>query len=334
MKHRPTQRGAAALMLMMSLVIAGLGFVLIKNLAPEARLRAQDEATDAALAMAKAVLIGYASSAAMSKTSVGNLLCPDLNDDGIAYSTGFGCAGAANQSLRLGRMPWRTLGSPEMRDGSGARLWYAVSDNFRSFQPAASNSDTSGTITVRDAAGNILHDASTTFIYATSATTAAESLLKKSNATLIKTLSDNTTNALISAANIALADRTATIKSAWPNASPDCSWLDPDKKPISGWANNQWNKHLYYQIDQRNLIRDSNANIAAGALAINDRPGYQLVVIAAGRALTTQTRTTTDPAQFFEGKNAHASRTGGATNPSKTFEQRPVSDTFNDQLAY
>ena len=50
----------------------------------------------------------------------------------------------------LGRLPWRTLGLPDPRDGSGERLWYAVSRDY-SRNPAGApplNSDTPGPLTV------------------------------------------------------------------------------------------------------------------------------------------------------------------------------------------
>ena len=49
----------------------------------------------------------------------------------------------------IGRLPWKTFGLPDLRDGSGERLWYALSPNFRD-NPSVSplNSDTRGSITV------------------------------------------------------------------------------------------------------------------------------------------------------------------------------------------
>jgi hypothetical protein len=53
----------------------------------------------------------------------------------------------------VGRLPWRTLDLPDLRDASGERLWYALSRAFRdddSAQPI--NSNTSGTLTVTGSA--------------------------------------------------------------------------------------------------------------------------------------------------------------------------------------
>ena len=78
-----------------------------------------------------------------------------------------GDAAGSDQNKRLGRLPWRTLGLPDLRDGDGERLWYAVSNNFKKKEhtscgnPADAgclNSDSRGTITVRDASGKVVYD--------------------------------------------------------------------------------------------------------------------------------------------------------------------------------
>jgi hypothetical protein len=40
-------------------------------------------------------------------------------------------AGDSGQAQRLGRLPWKTLGLPDLRDGHGERLWYAVSTKYK-----------------------------------------------------------------------------------------------------------------------------------------------------------------------------------------------------------
>ncbi len=82
----------------------------------------------------------------------GSFACPDIMtnisnnvpNDGIAdLLSGNDCPAYA------GRLPWRTLDLPDLRDASGERLWYVLSRNFRdddSAQPI--NSDTKGTLTV------------------------------------------------------------------------------------------------------------------------------------------------------------------------------------------
>jgi hypothetical protein len=79
------------------------------------------------------------------------LPCPDVNNDGVPDTP---CNGSA-----LGRLPWKTLGLPDLRDGSGERLWYAVSSNFKNNpRTPLLNSDTSGTISVSSSDGNLQYD--------------------------------------------------------------------------------------------------------------------------------------------------------------------------------
>ena len=93
----------------------------------------------------------------------GRLPCPDTDDDdGLANSTPNCISGG---DAVIGRLPWRDpdLGLPEpLRDASGERLWYAVSQNFAySISPFTAdviNSNTAGTITLLDQAGNLVYD--------------------------------------------------------------------------------------------------------------------------------------------------------------------------------
>ena len=56
---------------------------------------------------------------AIGASRLGDLPCPDRDDDGDADAVP-GCDTAA---LALGRLPWKTLGLPDLRDGDGERLW-------------------------------------------------------------------------------------------------------------------------------------------------------------------------------------------------------------------
>ncbi len=69
----------------------------------------------------------------------------------------------------MGRLPWKTLRLPDLRDGDGERLWYAVSNNFKNNTRTSCanpgdlgclNSDSRGTITVRNTAGTVIYDGS------------------------------------------------------------------------------------------------------------------------------------------------------------------------------
>jgi hypothetical protein len=156
---RMWQQGQAAIIL---LFLVGLGVVaLVYGLATPAKESIErDKKTAAALAQAKEALLGFAAGIDLSAGGAprpGDLPCPDLDNDGTADTP---CAGSA-----VGRLPWQRLGLPDLRDGDGERLWYAVSSNFKNnprttCNPPAQtagclNSDTRGTINLRDRAGNV-----------------------------------------------------------------------------------------------------------------------------------------------------------------------------------
>jgi hypothetical protein len=125
----------------------------------------RDKVSLQALAQAKAGLVAYAVSVQPDTYAKrpGELPCPDLDNDGDAEITCF------QAEQRIGRLPWRTLKLPDLRDGYGERLWYALSSTFQrktfnqcptSGGPACLNSDTRGTLTVRDSAGVVIFDGS------------------------------------------------------------------------------------------------------------------------------------------------------------------------------
>ncbi len=168
------QRGLAILLLVVTLLIGAAsvfyGLTRVTNSEIE-----RDRKTAAALAMAKAALIEYATSVNnfSGGQRPGDLPCPDRNDSGdIGTNTPATCGNAAGNrpERRLGRLPWKTLGLPDLRDGDGERLWYALSNNFKNATRTACtssgaagclNSDSRGTITIRHSSGLILHDGNT-----------------------------------------------------------------------------------------------------------------------------------------------------------------------------
>ena len=121
------QRGAALLVIVVTLVIgaAALFYGLTTATPPEIE---QDRITAAALATAKAALIGYATSVNNFSGTArpGDLPCPDRSDNGLAgggvTATSCGNAAGNQQARRLGRLPWKTLGLPDIRDGSGEQI--------------------------------------------------------------------------------------------------------------------------------------------------------------------------------------------------------------------
>lgn len=161
------QQGAALLLALMVLMVGGLAG-LLSQLNRQSSAYDRDRATADALALAKSALIGQAAGSAVDVSGTlvtarrpGDLPCPDLDGDGQGDSPCGNGAGTTGQPLRLGRLPWKDLGLPDLRDGSGERLWYAVSSNFKRsvHYNAPLNSDTPGTITIRDATGRVTFDA-------------------------------------------------------------------------------------------------------------------------------------------------------------------------------
>ncbi len=141
------QRGIALILI---LVLLGLiaGVLAVGFTSDLARQNNKEQQTVDALAKAKEALIGYA---ANDPNQPGVLPCPDSNNDGRADSP----CGATGVTA-IGRLPWKTLGLPDLRDGSGECLWYAVSANFKNSglsAPAVVNSDSPGTLVINDAGG-------------------------------------------------------------------------------------------------------------------------------------------------------------------------------------
>jgi hypothetical protein len=144
----------------LALLTTGLLYFLVSQLNGAAVARKREDSTAQALADAKAALIGFAasvtlpSSCASSCARPGELPCPDVNDpSGInAGNAGSNCGASP-----IGRLPFKKLGIPDLRDDSGERLWYAVSTNFlNSPRTFPLNSDTAGSISIVDGAGNVI----------------------------------------------------------------------------------------------------------------------------------------------------------------------------------
>ena len=152
------ERGAILLLATLALV-AVIGFVLALSWASVNPDGARRRATESALAEAREALIAYATARAIDPAvGPGYLPCPDLDNDGWAGATCGSLSGELGQDERLGRLPWKTLGIADLRDGDGERLWYAVSTKYKGLLNCAASAaciDMSpeaalGTITVRD----------------------------------------------------------------------------------------------------------------------------------------------------------------------------------------
>ena len=159
-----------ALLLLVLVALGAMGALLVTRLNTGAAQAARNQSTDESLRIASEALIAYAAGRRFSAGTPmpGSLPCPDLSDDGDAEPSCGSASGSTQQQNRLGRLPWRTLGIPDLRDASGERLWYAVSSKYKA---NTANLDLNpstglGTITLRDSAGTVVHDGTSSNAYA------------------------------------------------------------------------------------------------------------------------------------------------------------------------
>jgi len=106
---------------MLFIFLAATTWILGQSSGTSARNQ-RDKATATAMAQAKEALIGRA---ATDANRPGSLPCPDVDNDGVADGVGGNC------TSYVGRFPWKTLDLPELLDGNGDRLWYALSPGLR-----------------------------------------------------------------------------------------------------------------------------------------------------------------------------------------------------------
>lgn len=145
---RGRQRGVALIAFVL-VVLTAVSYLLFSGLNRKAASYSLQEETWQALREAREALIGYAVAypdRINPRYGPGYLPCPDDDNDGTARTA---CALATASTT--GRLPWRTLDVNDLRDASGERLWYALSENFRNnphLQPL--NSDTAGQLSVDD----------------------------------------------------------------------------------------------------------------------------------------------------------------------------------------
>lgn len=171
------QRGLVLLALLVILTLGSL-YLFLGNLSPAIAEAQRARRTEAALAEAREALLGYAMryrdlqiATGTNNAMYGYVPLPDLGtlrNQNIGCDAE-GCAIAANytgadpdpvtgrpQTL-AGRFPWRTLGTPPLRDGHGECLWLIVSSSHGALQspgtPPAMNWDAVGHLEVVTATG-------------------------------------------------------------------------------------------------------------------------------------------------------------------------------------
>ena len=137
------EQGAALIALVFILGLVFTAYVLASyrplNINAE-----RSKQTAQALVEAKAALIGWA----VRNTDVpGRLPCPE---DTTKIGTENEGQAAGNCTLpAIGRLPFKTLGIGDLRDGNKDRLWYAISEGFRANPPTSFiNSETPAQLTV------------------------------------------------------------------------------------------------------------------------------------------------------------------------------------------
>lgn len=166
MRSRTRQHGAVLLLAAMGVLVAMAAFFAM-TLSAQAMSSKRERVSERALAAAREALIAHASGRPINASvGPGYLPCPDLDNDGWAESTCGSVSGDSGQSQRLGRLPWKTLGLPDLRDAYGERLWYAVSSKYKGLLNCAVSAacldmtphSAFGTISVRDASGTLIHD--------------------------------------------------------------------------------------------------------------------------------------------------------------------------------
>jgi len=151
-KSPKNQSGFTLLVFVLALMTAG-GLLLIgvSHGMLESAENTKFEHNKRVLEEAKRALLQYAYNYPVNSnnlTGPGRLPNADDNNDGTS-----------DGGSTFGRLPWNqpNLNLYDIRDADGQRLWYGVSSSFRP-QATIVNSDTSGTMTLRDQQGNVIYD--------------------------------------------------------------------------------------------------------------------------------------------------------------------------------
>ncbi|MDO8294191.1 MAG: hypothetical protein Q7T29_15225 [Gallionella sp.] len=171
---------------MLVIMVMGIAAALVNSLSITALKTARQETTAAALAHAKEALIGYAITYGDTHAGKahGYLPCPDTVNDGSANTNQSNAQCAGTNIPVLGRLPWRSLKLPPLRDGHGECLWYAVSGTFKAvaggYMNDLMNWDTTGQFTIQDAdgitlAGTTAYDRPVAVIFSTGTPLGAQS---------------------------------------------------------------------------------------------------------------------------------------------------------------
>jgi hypothetical protein len=164
------QSGFALLIFLV--VMMGLGGIALTGITQNALKQVEDKKfrhNERVLKEAKQALLMFAYNYPVTHSGQGpgRLPCPY---DQIPIGAGSGYSGTISDAIceAVGRMPWShtDLQLPEFKDADGEHLWYAVSEDFDNNATAIINSDTTGTISIKDQTGNVIYDGSVSGIAA------------------------------------------------------------------------------------------------------------------------------------------------------------------------
>lgn len=125
-KPSSKQKGLALIVLVFILVIATTAY-LVSTLDSASIKKEREIKTTVALAQAKATLMGWA----IRQNSPGQLPCPEDTTKIGTIDEGVSQTSCSLVNPVIGRLPWRTLGYGDLKDGNGDRLWYVISTGFR-----------------------------------------------------------------------------------------------------------------------------------------------------------------------------------------------------------
>lgn len=275
--RRPTttahyQRGAVILIVLVAIVMGAAGLFVASMTRATARLENADQ-TALALSQARDALIGRAVSHANASTGPevkpGMLPYPDRNGDGN-YDGNSDCpsqnSAAVGNNLLLGKLPFIGEDNPCVRprglaidvvDGSGERLWYAVSRNLVDDRVPVSSPNiparlngTSDWLTVRDSTGGILSDRAALILIAPGASTSTQNRSGAAPAS---------SNFLDAYSVCTGSPCTPTTYRNWDN---DLSFITAADTTLIPQGNNQFNDKVLYVT--RDEFRLAIANRVAG----------------------------------------------------------------------
>ncbi len=141
------QTGVSLLIIFVVLMFGASSYLLLSFDLNKRELE-KNQKTMQALNEAKLAIIGWS----VKHKNPGTLPCPEDVTLVGTFNEGNSRA-TCNEVNPIGRLPWKTLGIGDIRDGNGDKLWYAISSGFRS-KPI--NLNTSATLSVNSQASRVV----------------------------------------------------------------------------------------------------------------------------------------------------------------------------------